>query len=132
MSHTEQATDTSANNTGIRSQLGPETHWSHQTQRGIPGGQYWLEVFLLAEVTAVKAQLNMLARTISRIDPDTVQLNTATRPPAEDLADPVPRHQLEYIVTTPYDSCEVIAAYAHEESNGNFRSDLDDIVNLLK
>ena len=48
------------------------------------------------------------------------------------IVQPVPRNQLEQIATKLYDSSEVIAAYAHEEPTENFRSDLDNIVNLLK
>jgi len=95
-------------------------------------GQYWLEVFLLSGVTTVEAQLKMLSHCIKVIGPDKVQLNTVTRPPAEEYAEPVPRERLEQIAGQISDIAEVVAAFPHEEVADNFRSNRDDIVHLLK
>jgi len=95
-------------------------------------GQYWLEVFLLAGVTTAEAQLNMLAHSVSRIGPDKVQLNTVTRPPSEDFAEPVPPHQIEHIAQQLHDRAEVIAAYPAVTERKSFESNLNDILNLLK
>jgi len=95
-------------------------------------GQYWLEVFLLSGVTTVEAQLNMLSHCIKVIGPDKVQLNTVTRPPAEEYAEPVPRERLEQIAGQISDIAEIVAAFPHEEVADSFRSNRDDIVNLLK
>jgi len=95
-------------------------------------GPYWLEVFLLSGVTTVEAQLNMLSHSIKLIGPDKVQLNTVTRPPAEEYAEPVPRERLEQIAGQVSDIAEVVAAFPHEEATGSLRSNHEDIVNLLK
>lgn len=95
-------------------------------------GQYWLEVFLLSGVTTVEAQLNMLSHCIKLIGPDKVQLNTVTRPPAEEYAEPVPRERLEQIAGQISDIAEVVAAFPHEGVADSFRPNRDDIVNLLK
>ena len=59
-------------------------------------GQYWLEVFILGGHTAVRAETGKITSCVRRrIRPDRIQLNTVTRPPAEDYAAPVDRHLLE-------------------------------------
>ena len=50
-------------------------------------GQYWLEVFLLAGATTPEAEVDRLKTCIAAIQPDRVQVNTVTRPPAEGFAD---------------------------------------------
>lgn len=49
-------------------------------------GRYWLEVLLLAGRTANEAEVRKIAAWVERIGPDRVQINTATRPPAEPFA----------------------------------------------
>jgi wyosine [tRNA(Phe)-imidazoG37] synthetase (radical SAM superfamily) len=95
-------------------------------------GQYWLEIFLLSGVTTVEAQLNVLSHCVDLIGPEKVQLNTITRPPAEEFALAVPRNQLQQIARELHGNTEVIAPYPYVEPTGSFRSSLDDIVNLLK
>jgi len=95
-------------------------------------GQVWLEVLLLGGVTTVEAELNMLSHCIGLIGPNKVQLNTVTRPPSEDFADPVPRHQLEYIAQQLHAKAEVIATYPAVEEKTSFESNLNDILNLLR
>ena len=52
-------------------------------RRNFPG-QYWLEVFLLSQETCEERELANIRRCVDAIRPDRVQLNTVTRPPAED------------------------------------------------
>ena len=73
------------------------------------GGQYWLEVFLLAGVTTPEMEINRLKTCINAIQPDKVHVNTVTRPPAEGFAEPVPKKQLETIAKKLYEKAEVIA-----------------------
>jgi wyosine [tRNA(Phe)-imidazoG37] synthetase (radical SAM superfamily) len=95
-------------------------------------GQFWLEVLLLSGVTTVEAEIDRLSFSIDLIGPDKVQLNTVTRPPKEDFAEPVPRHQLEHIAQRLHDKAEVIAAYPAIEEKKSFESNVDDILNLLR
>ena len=48
-----------------------------------------------------------------------VQVNTVTRPPAEDFAEPVPQKTLEAITNRLYKNVEVIADYEsiHEQQD---------------
>jgi len=52
-------------------------------------GRVWLEVFLLASVTGIPAEAAKIAERIRRIRPAQVQLNTVSRPPAEEFAFPL-------------------------------------------
>ncbi|MGC8604841.1 MAG: radical SAM protein [Desulfomonilaceae bacterium] len=49
-------------------------------------GSVWLEVFLLGGVTGVSPAVKKIARWVNEIAPERVQLNTVSRPPAEEFA----------------------------------------------
>ncbi len=55
----------------------------------------WLEVFLLAGVTGIISEVKKIAALAERIRPERVQLNTVSRPPAEEFAYPVPGSDME-------------------------------------
>ncbi|MBA7664857.1 hypothetical protein ES703_72921 [subsurface metagenome] len=74
-------------------------------------GKYWLEVFLLAGVTTPEVEINRLKTCINSICPDKIQVNTVTRPPAENFAEPVPQKQLNDLAAQLYENAEVIADY---------------------
>ena len=57
-------------------------------------GNVWLEVFLLAGVTGIPAEVKKIATLVKRIAPDRVQLNTVSRPPAEEFAHPLSMDQM--------------------------------------
>jgi wyosine [tRNA(Phe)-imidazoG37] synthetase (radical SAM superfamily) len=95
-------------------------------------GIYWLEVFLLSGLTTVEVQVNALSNCISKIDPDKVQLNTATRPPSEDFALPVPQDQLKDIAKRLYGNVEIIAEYKYDREVRDFAVHAEDILSLLK
>ena len=81
-------------------------------------GEYRLEVFILGGHTALPAEAREIARYAGLIRPDEVQLNTVTRPPAEDYAAGVSRPRLESIADLFAPRATIIADYRgiHEES----------------
>jgi wyosine [tRNA(Phe)-imidazoG37] synthetase (radical SAM superfamily) len=95
-------------------------------------GKYWLEVFLLGGVTTIEAQVNILSHCINLICPDKVQVNTVTRPPAEDFAEPVPQKTLEAITNRLYKNVEVIADYESIHEQQDFPIRRKDVLTLLK
>jgi len=95
-------------------------------------GKYWLEVFLLADVTTPEIEINRLKTCISSIHPDKVQVNTVTRPPAEDFAERVPEKQLNVLTTRLYERAEVIAEYSDIHKQGDFCAQRNDVLTLLK
>ena len=96
------------------------------------GGQYWLEVFLLAGVTTPEMEINRLKTCINAIYPDKVQVNTVTRPPAEGFAEPVPKKQLETIAKKLYEKAEVIANYSEVHKQQDFSARREDVLTLLQ
>ena len=52
-------------------------------------GEVWLEVFLLAGVTGITSEARKIAALAKHIGPSRVQLNTVSRPPAEEFAHPL-------------------------------------------
>jgi wyosine [tRNA(Phe)-imidazoG37] synthetase (radical SAM superfamily) len=95
-------------------------------------GKYWLEVFVLSGVTTVESQINALSHCIKMICPDKVQINTVTRPPAEDFAEPVAARQLKAIAGQLYKNAEVIADYSGVHKQRHFFARCDDVLALLK
>ena len=100
--------------------------------RKVYSGRYWLEVFLLAGVTTSGAEIDRLKTCIAAIQPDLVQVNTVTRPPAEDFAEPVPKKQLEQITDQLYERAEVIADYKDVHKEKDFTARREDILTLLQ
>ncbi|MGB2967730.1 MAG: radical SAM protein, partial [Phycisphaerae bacterium] len=96
------------------------------------GGQYWLEVFLLGGITALPAEVEKIARIVRQIHPDRVQINTVTRPPAEEYAFRVPRADLENLAAMLGDRAEVIADYHPEAEVTGLAARSEDIVALLR
>jgi len=95
-------------------------------------GKYWLEVFLLAGVTTPEMEINRLKTCINAIQPNKVQVNTVTRPPAEGFAEPVPRKQLQTITEKLYEKAEVIADYSNVHKQQDFSARREDVLTLLQ
>jgi wyosine [tRNA(Phe)-imidazoG37] synthetase (radical SAM superfamily) len=95
-------------------------------------GKYWLEVFLLAGVTTPEAEVDRLKTCIAAIKPDKVQVNTATRPPTEGFAEPVPKKQLETITKKLYEKAEVITDYSEVHKQQDFSARREDVLALLQ
>jgi wyosine [tRNA(Phe)-imidazoG37] synthetase (radical SAM superfamily) len=95
-------------------------------------GNYWLEVFLLAGVNTPEMEINRLANYINSVSPDKVQINTVTRPPAENFAEPVPKKQLKAIAKQLYKDSEVIADYSGAHKKQDFSIKREDVLTLLK
>ena len=76
-------------------------------------GQIWLEVFLIAGVTAMKSEAMRLAALAERIAADRIHLNTATRPTAELYVEAVPAEQMQELAVLFGERAEVIADLVH-------------------
>lgn len=91
----------------------------------------WLEVFLLGGLTANKADASRMAQIAKHIRPDRIQLNTVTRPPADDFALPVPRAQMQRFCRAFGGNAEVIADYQGRTGKGIGAPDNNDVLALL-
>lgn len=94
-------------------------------------GEYWLEVFLIAGLNDSDEQVDKIGQCIEKIQPDKVQLNTVTRPPAENVK-AVGRERLRQIAKRIYKNAEVIANFAGDKKTSDFKVKSDDIVEMLK
>ena len=72
-------------------------------------GTIWLEVFVLAGITDLPGGIGRIAAIARRISPARVQLNTVSRPPAEDDARAVPAETLDQLRRLFPGGSEVIA-----------------------
>jgi len=94
--------------------------------------QYWLEVFVLGGVTDVDAEVEAIAGAVRRIGPDRAQLNTVTRPPAEDFAFAVPADEMARLAVRIAENAEVIADYRHVHEQPAFAARAEDVFELLR
>ncbi len=94
-------------------------------------GPYWLEVFLTAGLSTTDKEIENLKSAIALIQPDKVQINTVTRPPAEHFAEPVPVTQLEQIALRLFENSEAIADYRAVSEHYESASQQEDILTLL-
>ena len=95
-------------------------------------GDYWLEVFLLAGHTAVDSELGKIAQCVRRIKPDRVQLNTATRPTAEDYAVMVDRKRLGDLAARFDPPAEVIADYRGVHAQSEFQAGRESVLEMIQ
>lgn len=96
-------------------------------------GPVWLEVFLLAGVTAIPAEIEKIDALLGKIRPERVQLNTATRPPAEEFAYAVSEDQMESLKKLFSETVEIISRQAPAESPDlQTGQSMADIISLLR
>ena len=95
-------------------------------------GQYWLEVMFLAGHNAVHVEAKRLARCVSLIKPDRVELNTATRPCAEDYAFAVQRSRLSELADMFDPTAEVIADFRGACRDLAFTTARKEVLELLR
>ena len=95
-------------------------------------GSYWLEVFVLGGATAAPAEFSKIIECVNRIQPDRVQLNTVTRPPAERFAVGVPPRQLVKLASGFDPPAEVIADYDAVHHQVDFAVSRAEVQDLLR
>lgn len=95
-------------------------------------GQYWLEIFLLADHTAIDPELAKLAKCVDFIKPDRVQLNTVTRPPAEPVAVRVPCERMTELAAAFDPPAEIITEHHSFPESAEFSANREDVLNILR
>lgn len=94
-------------------------------------GKYWLEVFLLKGVTDDEESVKRLAELARRIEPDAIQLNTVTRPPAEATATAVDEADMARFAEVFGPKAEVIAEFHRPKSEG-FQAHREDVLDMIR
>ena len=95
-------------------------------------GAIWLEVFILSGYTADAEEIKSIAAYAKQIRPDRIQLNTVTRPPAEEFAMTVTREKLEALCRYFDPEAEVIADYKNVHQQAGFTATLDAVEAMLR
>ena len=94
-------------------------------------GQYWLEIVLLDGFTAMEAELAKMASCVDLIRPDRIQLNTVTRPPAEEFAVAVSHERMVELAGLLRPPAEVITDSCDSRGRDEFSSSREEILSLL-
>ena len=94
-------------------------------------GRIWLEVFLLAGINTVEAEIERIKSHIERINPDEVHLNTVARPTTEEYAWRVPDDQMLKIKESFGERAKVVSPFKHDELSTGRAVKKDDVLALL-
>jgi wyosine [tRNA(Phe)-imidazoG37] synthetase (radical SAM superfamily) len=100
--------------------------------RSVFTGQYWLELLLLAGYTADAWELAYLTRCVDCIQPDRIQLNTVTRPPAEDFVVGVSAERMREYAPLFGPHAEVVADFHTGPNQTEFTANRADVLDLLR
>jgi wyosine [tRNA(Phe)-imidazoG37] synthetase (radical SAM superfamily) len=92
-------------------------------------GQIWLEIFILPNYNDSMEELNELKKTILKINPDSVQLNTLDRPGTVPDLRAATRRELQKIKDDwNLDNVEIIAAAPERENIKSYRKDIENAI----
>jgi len=94
-------------------------------------GKIWLEIMMVSGINDTKDELEALKNAITKINPDSIQLNTVVRPPSEIYAAPLTPEKLQKIKEYFGDKAEIVASF---KSNQNIKRNnpKEDIIEYLK
>lgn len=95
-------------------------------------GLMWIEVLLVKGFNNTVEHLNKLKTVLDDIQPDKIQLNTVVRPPAEALARPLSKAEMEQVKAFLGDRCEIIADFKRKKDDLTMKSSEDSILAMLK
>jgi wyosine [tRNA(Phe)-imidazoG37] synthetase (radical SAM superfamily) len=94
-------------------------------------GQLWMEVFLIAGINSIPANVGKIADLAKDIGPDRIQLNTAIRPPSEEYATPLSKNRMQSLTGLFHPNAEIIAEFKARQSN-HVRANQDTILSMLQ
>jgi len=95
-------------------------------------GALWLEVFILHGYTSVPEEAMKIAALAKTIAPDRIQLNTVTRPPAENIAVRVPERALKELARSFEPEAEIIADFRKESPGEEFTATRESVLDTIR
>lgn len=95
-------------------------------------GQYWLEIMVIGGLTDTPTEIAKLAACVDRIQPDRVQLNTVTRPPAERHTIGISRKRLTELSSLFRPPAEVIADFRGVHQKSEFIVEREEVLAMLQ
>jgi wyosine [tRNA(Phe)-imidazoG37] synthetase (radical SAM superfamily) len=100
--------------------------------RKVHKGQIWLEILFCKGVNDSKEELLRMKKTVERIGPDRVHLNTVVRPPSEKWAAPLNQEEMEEIRALFGERAEIISEFDRHPPAVAARDIREEILNILK
>ena len=100
--------------------------------RKIYNGQIWLEILFCKDVNDSKEELLRMKKTIDRIQPDRIHLNTVVRPPSEKWAIPLDQKEMEEIRAFFGKKAEIISEFDRHPPVLSERNVQEEILKILK
>ncbi len=89
-------------------------------------GKIWLEIFILPEYNFEETELKKLEQKITKINPDSIQLNTLDRPGTVANLHSATRKNLEELVSLwNFKNIEIISAASQRKNIQSYRSDAE-------
>ena len=87
-------------------------------------GQIWIEVFIVPGLNDTKQELTALKRTLKKIEPDQIQLNTLDRPGSESIIRSATQQELKRILDFwQLDNATIIAKAPRRKELLSYRKD---------
>jgi wyosine [tRNA(Phe)-imidazoG37] synthetase (radical SAM superfamily) len=100
--------------------------------RKVYKGQIWLEILFCKGVNDSKEELLRMKRTVERIGPDRIHLNTIVRPPSEKWAAPLNQEEMEEIRAFFGEKASIIPEFDRHPPAVAERDIKEEILRILK
>jgi wyosine [tRNA(Phe)-imidazoG37] synthetase (radical SAM superfamily) len=100
--------------------------------RKVYKGQIWLEILFCKGVNDSPSELLQIKKTVDRIQPDLIHLNTVVRPPAEPWAIPLGQKEMEEIRALLGERASIISEFDRHLLPVSERDRREEILRILK
>jgi len=95
-------------------------------------GRLHLEILIVKGMNDNDSEIKVIAGLAKKIDPDCIEINTVTRPPAEDSAVAAGRERLEQIASMFDPPAEIIAPFKPGSSQPEFSATRLEVLSMLQ
>ncbi|PIU63305.1 MAG: radical SAM protein [Armatimonadetes bacterium CG07_land_8_20_14_0_80_40_9] len=95
-------------------------------------GKIYLEILLCRGVNDNPPDLKQMKKTLNKIRPDKIQLNTVVRPPAEDFVFPLNNSQMQEVQKFFGGNAEIVPSFKSKKTRAWSKDIEEAIINLLK
>jgi wyosine [tRNA(Phe)-imidazoG37] synthetase (radical SAM superfamily) len=100
--------------------------------RKVYKGQIWMEILFCKEVNDSPSELLQMKKTIDRIQPDLIHLNTVVRPPSEKWAIPLSLKEMEEIRASFGEKASIISEFDRHLLGASERDRKEEILRILR
>ena len=100
--------------------------------RKVYKGQIWLEILFCKDVNDSKEELLRMKKTVDRIQPDRIHLNTVVRPPSEKWVAPLNQKEMGKIRAFFGERASIISEFNRHPSSLSERDVQEEILKILK